>query len=188
MNLILGSSSPRRLELLKSINIHPKKIISPDIDESQSSNEHPLDYCKRIALKKLQKLILNNRAEAILSADTIVYSGRKLIDKTDDPNLAMKNIISISGKKHRVATTICICDKSGKTVSKTVLSIVTMKRLNKNEIEKYIQTSEWVNVAGSYKIQGYAEAFIKSINGSYSNIVGLPLYETRNILNSMNIA
>ena len=74
MNLILGSSSPRRLELLKSINIQPKKILSPDIDEMIYSNEHPLDYCKRIALKKLQKLILNNRGEAILSADTIVYS------------------------------------------------------------------------------------------------------------------
>ena len=82
---------------------------------------------------------------------------------------------------------MCICDQFGKIVSKTVISTVTMKRLTAKEIEKYIQTNEWVNVAGSYKIQGYAEVFNKSINGSYSNIIGLPLYETNNILNSMNI-
>ena len=187
MNLILGSSSPRRLELLKSINIQPKKILSPDIEEMICSHEHPLDYCKRIALNKLQTLSQSNKGVAILSADTIVYSGRKLIDKTNDSRAAEKNFILINGKRHKVATTVCICDQFGKIVSKTVISTVTMKRLTKNEIEKYIQTNEWVNVAGSYKIQGYAEVFIKSINGSYSNIVGLPLYETNNILNSMNI-
>ena len=97
MNLILGSSSPRRLELLKSINIQPKKILSPDIDEMIYSNEHPLDYCKRIALNKLQTLSQSNKGEAILSADTIVYSGRKLIDKSDDSKIAEKNFILISG-------------------------------------------------------------------------------------------
>ena len=91
----------------------------------------------------------------------------------------------MSGKRHKVITSLCILDKDKNLITKSVLSTILMKRLSKNEIDQYISSNEWLNVAGSYRIQGQAESFIKFINGSYSNIVGLPLYETRNILKSV---
>ena len=187
LNFILGSSSLRRLELLKSIGVNPYKIIAPNIDEAIHRNEIPQDYVKRIAFEKLEELNKDNSDNIVLTADTIAFCGRRLIDKTDQPEVAEKNLKMLSGKRHRVITSICVLDNNKKIITKSVLSVVSMKRLSKKEIEDYMKSNEWKNVAGSYRIQGHAESFIKFINGSFSNIVGLPLYETRNILKSIGV-
>ena len=185
MKFILGSSSPRRLELLKNIGVIPDQVISPNIDESIYKNEAPQNYVKRISYEKMNSLKEQNSNSIILTADTIAFCGRRLIDKTDKPEIAIQNLNLLSGKRHKVITSLCILDKNKNLITKSVLSTILMKRLSKSEIEQYIMSNEWSNVAGSYRIQGQAESFIKFINGSYSNIVGLPLYETRNILKSV---
>ncbi len=185
MQFILGSSSPRRLELLKSIGLNPDKVISPNIDETINKNEAPQEYVKRIALSKMEALKRENIEGVILTADTIAFCGRRLIDKTENPDTAIENLKLLSGKRHKVITGLCIMDKDKKLITKSVISIVQMQRLSEKEIKDYIKCNEWKNVAGSYRIQGKAESFIKFINGSYSNIVGLPLYETKNILRSI---
>tara|TARA_B110001454_G_scaffold218746_1_gene247723 strand:+ start:2373 stop:2939 length:567 start_codon:yes stop_codon:yes gene_type:complete len=187
LDFILGSSSPRRLDLLNSIGIIPKEVISPNINESILKKELPLVYCKRIALEKLNTLINDYPNEIILTADTIAFCGRRILDKTKNSIEAKNNLKILSGKRHKVATSLCILRKDKKIITKTVISSVSMKSFSEKEIDTYIESNEWINVAGSYRIQGQAESFIKSINGSYSNIVGLPLYETKNILNSIGV-
>jgi septum formation protein len=123
----------------------------------------------------------------ILTADTIAYSGRRIIDKTNDEVIARKNLNKLSGRRHRVSTVLCLRDTKNKVISRSVTTTVNFKLLNKKDIDNYIKTNEWKNVAGSYKIQGFAEVFIKSINGSYSNVVGLPLFQTNNLLGSVGL-
>jgi septum formation protein len=123
----------------------------------------------------------------ILTADTIAYSGRRIIDKTNDEVIARKNLNKLSGRRHRVSTVLCLRDIKNKVISRSVTTTVNFKLLNKKDIDNYIKTNEWKNVAGSYKIQGFAEVFIKSINGSYSNVVGLPLFQTNNLLGSVGL-
>ena len=181
MKLILGSASPRRIELLAKLNINPSEIISTDIDEAIKKNELPLNYCKRIAHEKLQHFHNMHKDSIILTADTIAYTGRTLIDKTEDKNIAFKNLSQLSGKRHRVSTSFCIRNLEGRIFKKTVTTVVSFKVLSDKDIENYLKTNDWRGVAGSYKIQGIAESFIKSINGSYSNVVGLPLFEVNNL-------
>ena len=187
MNFILGSSSPRRLELLASIGISPDKVVSPEIDEKINKNENPLEYSKRISIEKLDSLKTSFPKDILLTADTVAYCGKRLIDKTFDSNTAKKNLDFLSGRRHRVSTSICIQNKKGNILQRSITTIVIFKRLSKKDIDLYLDTKEWESVAGSYRIQGYAASFIKSINGSYTNVVGLPLYETKNLLMSAGI-
>ena len=182
MKLILGSASPRRLELLAKLNINPSEVVSPNIDESIKSNELPLQYCKRIAHEKLKHFQNKYKDSVILTADTIAYTGRKLIDKTDEENIAYKNLLRLSGKRHRVSTCVCIRNQENRIFKKTVTTVVSFRVLSVQDIEEYMKTNDWQGVAGSYKIQGMAESFIKFLNGSYSNVVGLPLFEVKNLL------
>tara|TARA_B100000073_G_C23530505_1_gene491804 strand:+ start:178 stop:753 length:576 start_codon:yes stop_codon:yes gene_type:complete len=181
LKLILGSASPRRIELLAKLNINPSEVISPNIDEEIKKNELPLHYCKRIAHEKLQHFQNKHKDSIILTADTIAYSGRTLIDKTEDKYIAFKNLSRLSGKRHRVSTSFCIRNLENRIFKKTVTTVVSFKVLSNKDIEDYLKTNDWQGVAGSYKIQGIAESFIKSINGSYSNVVGLPLFEVNNL-------
>ena len=187
MKFILGSSSPRRLELLSILGIKPDEIISPNIDETINKKELPLDYCKRIATQKMKHFDGKHENTVILTADTIAYSGRRIIDKTNDEVIARKNLNKLSGRRHRVSTVLCLRDTKNKVISRSVTTTVNFKLLNKKDIDNYLKTNEWKNVAGSYKIQGFAEVFIKSINGSYSNVVGLPLFQTNNLLGSVGL-
>ena len=182
MNFILGSSSPRRLELLGSIGINPDKIVSPDIDEKINKNESPLEYSKRISFEKINSLKNSFPNDVLLTADTVAYCGRRLIDKTSKVVIAKVHLNLLSGRRHRVSTSICIKNKQGNITKRTVTTSVSFKKLSQKEINLYLDTKEWEGVAGSYRIQGYASSFIKSINGSYTNVVGLPLYETKNLL------
>lgn len=182
MNFILGSSSPRRLELLGSIGINPDKVVSPDIDEKINKNESPLEYSKRISFEKINSLKNSFPNDVLLTADTVAYCGRRLIDKTSKVEIAKGHLDLLSGRRHRVSTSICIKDEQGHVTKRTVTTSVSFKKLTQKEINLYLDTKEWEGVAGSYRIQGYASSFIKSINGSYTNVVGLPLYETKNLL------
>jgi septum formation protein len=185
-SFVLASASPRRIELLKNIKIFPKITYPSKINEDIISNESPKKYCIRIAKYKALKALVKYPEEFILSADTIVFCGNKIFLKPKDKEEAKKFLAFFSGRKHSVLTCVCLAKKNLIKVKK-VFTKVTFKRLNVQEIEEYLLTNEWKDKAGAYAIQGYAEKFIKRINGSYSNVVGLPLFETYNLLNSQGL-
>ena len=185
-SFVLASASPRRIELLKNIKIFPKITYPSEINEDIISKESPKKYCIRIAKNKALKALEKYPGEFILSADTIVFCGNKIFLKPKNKEEAKKFLAFFSGRKHNVLTCVCLAKKNLIKVKK-VFTKVTFKRLNTQEIEEYLLTNEWKDKAGAYAIQGYAEKFIKRINGSYSNVVGLPLFETYNLLNSQGL-
>ncbi len=185
LKLILGSSSPRRLELLKQINCYPYKIFKPEINENPHKKELPIIYVKRMAKEKMNIVQKTFPNDLILTADTIVYVGRRIIDKTDEKSKAIKFLEILSGRRHRVSTAFNLYFKDKIDSLRVVTSIVKMKRLTENEIKSYIETNEWKGMAGAYGIQGSAEKFIQFISGSYTNIVGLPLNQVYGSLQSI---
>jgi len=185
-SFVLASASPRRIELLKNIKIFPKITYSSEINEDIISKENPRKYCIRIAKNKALKALEKYPEEFILSADTIVFCSNKIFLKPKDKEEAKKFLDFFSGRKHNVLTCVCLAKKNLIKVKK-VFTKVTFKKLNTQEIEEYLLTNEWKDKSGAYAIQGYAEKFIKRINGSYSNVVGLPLFETYNLLNSQGL-
>ena len=182
---ILGSSSPRRLELLKQINLFPDQIIKPEINETPENKELPIFYVKRMAREKMKVVQKNFPNDLILTADTIVYVGRRIIDKTDEKSKAIKFLELLSGRRHKVSTAFNLYCKDKIDSLRVVTSIVKMKRFSESEIKSYIESNEWIGKAGAYGIQGSAEKFIQFISGSYSNIVGLPLNQVYGSLNSI---
>ena len=183
--LILGSSSPRRLELLKQINCYPNEIFKPEINEDPQKKELPIIYVKRMAREKMNIVRKYFPNDLIITADTIVYVGRRIIDKTDEKSKAIKFLEILSGRRHRVSTAFNLYFRDKIDSLRVVTSIVKMKRLTEHEIKNYIETNEWKGKAGAYSIQGSADKFIKFISGSYTNIVGLPLNQVYGSLNSM---
>ena len=182
---ILGSSSPRRLELLKQINFYPNEIFKPEINEDPQKKELPILYVKRMAKEKMDVVKKKFPNDLILTADTIVYVGRRIIDKTNEKSKAIKFLELLSGRRHRVSTAFNLYCKDKIDSLRVVTSVVKMKRLTENEIKSYIETNEWKGKAGAYGIQGSAEKFIQFISGSYTNIVGLPLNQVYGSLNSI---
>ena len=185
--LILASASPRRLDLLKQIHITPADILPADIDETPFKGERPEALALRLATGKAQAVqqalsSTDHQNAFILAADTVVAQGQKEMGKPVDANEARKFLKIMSGKRHIVLGGIAIIAPDGRISSKVVKTTVKFKRLTAQEIDLYIESGEWDGKAGGYAIQGLASAFVKSINGSYSNIVGLSLYETRNML------
>lgn len=183
---ILASASPQRRQLLTQIGYNPKKIQTANIDESVLKNEDPLPYIRRIARAKataVAKLLPN---ENILSADTVIVVGKKIIQKSPDAQTQEQVMRLLSGHTHRVITSVCLIDKSGKYHQRTVTTKIVMKHLTDKEIEEYIASNEWVGVAG-YKIEGMLAGYVKKIIGSYSSVIGLPLYETKNLLNGIGV-
>ena len=185
LKFILGSSSPRRLELLKQINFYPDKIFKPEINEDPQKKELPILYVKRMAKEKMDVVKKKFPNDLILTADTIVYVGRRIIDKTNEQSKATKFLELLSGRRHRVSTAFNLYCKDKIDSLRVVTSVVKMKRLTDNEIKSYIETNEWKGKAGAYGIQGSAEKFIQFISGSYTNIVGLPLNQVYGSLNSI---
>ena len=185
LKFILGSSSPRRLELLKQINFYPNEIFKPEINEDPQKKELPILYVKRMAKEKNEGCQKKFPNDLILTADTIVYVGRRIIDKTNEKSKAIKFLELLSGRRHRVSTAFNLYCKDKIDSLRVVTSVVKMKRLTENEIKSYIETNEWKGKAGAYGIQGSAEKFIQFISGSYTNIVGLPLNQVYGSLNSI---
>jgi septum formation protein len=185
--LILASASPARLELLKNVGYTPDLIVPADIDETPLRNENPREYVKRIALNKAKKIKESYATDTIIAADTIAVRGARIIGKAADGTEAAKIIGLLSGSRHKVITGLVIISSSGQISQKSISTSISFKKLSVQEIEEYIATNAWVGKSGCFGLQGAASAFIKSINGSYSNVIGLPLYETCNILKTLGI-
>jgi septum formation protein len=183
--LILASGSPRRLALLEQAGIRPDKILPADIDETPLRNELPTIYVRRIAAAKALKVSGEENGAFILSADTVVACGRRILPKTEKEEEALDCLKLLSGRRHKVLTAVSIISPEGKQRTKIVTSVVRFKRLSPVELKAYIASGEWKGKAGGYAIQGMAATLIAFISGSYSGIVGLPLFETVNLLGDM---
>ena len=178
--LILASGSKARLELLNSVGIFPDQIIRTNIDETPLKGEKPLDYVARVSLKK-NEAIKKQALEIVLTADTVVALGRRILLKPNDKEEALKFLDLLSGRRHKVHTNICIFHNQ-RYYQKSVTTTLKMKRLSSEEKKFYLLSKEWEGKAGGYSIQSAASYFFPFISGSYSNVVGLPLTETVGIL------
>ena len=180
MKFILGSGSPRRLELLGQIGVVPHDVRAPDINEDPIKAELPRPYCARITREKVAA-VPAEADDIVLCADTTVALGRRILGKPADADEAAKFLWSMSGRRHKVITSVAV--KRGDQVwQKDVVSTVRMKNLSKDEVAAYIASGDWQGKAGGYGIQGAASAFIPWISGSFTGIVGLPLTETAGLL------
>ncbi len=180
--LILASASPRRVDLLKQVGIEPGDIIPADIDETPLKNEHPRDLALRLALSKAEAVAEKHPGRFILAADTVVGCGRRILDKTNHEDKARACLKTLSGRRHHVYGGIAVISPEGQRVSRLCDTVVQFKTLSPSEIDTYIESGEWKGVAGGYALQGRAASYIKFIRGSYSNVVGLSLYDTIQIL------
>lgn len=181
-SLILASASPRRRELLAQIGITPDQILPADIDEIPGKAELPKPYALRLATEKAQTIRKDHKQSYILAADTVVAVGRRILEKPKDTHEARVFLKLMSGRSHRVYTGVCVIAPNARLQNRVVETRLKMKKLSENEIEIYLASGEWQGKAGGYGIQGLAGAYIASIIGSYTNVVGLPVYETRNML------
>lgn len=180
MKLILGSGSPRRKELLAQLGITPDAILPPDINEDPVKGELPRPYCARLAREKAAA-IPADPDDIILTADTTVALGRRILGKPADAGEAARFLTDLGGRRHQVITAIAV-KRGDKIWSRESISAVKMKRLSDAELNSYLASGEWEGKAGAYAIQGAAGAFIPWISGSFTGIVGLPLAETAALL------
>ncbi|HRK97883.1 MAG TPA: Maf family nucleotide pyrophosphatase [Alphaproteobacteria bacterium] len=179
--LILASASPRRVDLLRQIGIVPDQICPADIDEMAKAGELPHQLAERLALEKAAA-VPASPDHLILAADTVVAVGRRILPKTDQESDALACLTLLSGRSHRVYGGIALRLPGGKILSRLVTTHVKFKRLSPAEIQACLASNEWRGKAGGFAVQGLAGAFVQSINGSYSNIVGLSLCDTMNLL------
>ncbi len=181
-SLVLASASPRRRELLAQIGILPDDIDPPDIEESPQRGEIPSRHARRLALAKAAAVALRHPQAFILAADTVVACGRRILPKADTRATAESCLKLLSGRRHRVIGGLCVIAPDGRQAVRAVTSQVAFKRLSADETAAYLASGEWEGKAGGYAIQGRAAGLIAWISGSYSNIVGLPLFEVRALL------
>lgn len=186
-SLILASASPRRLQLLAQIGVVPDRVLATDCDETPGRTELPKALALRLARTKAEAASMKLAAEGVedrfvLAADTVVARGRMILPKAETEAQARDCLAKLSGRAHRVMTGVALVTPQGKMLTRLVESRVAFKRLSQVETEFYIRSGEWQGKAGGYAIQGLASLFIHQIVGSYSNIVGLPLYETAALL------
>ncbi|PJE26399.1 septum formation protein [Pseudooceanicola antarcticus] len=182
MKLVLGSGSPRRLELLAQLGVTPDDIRPPDIDETPLKAELPRPYCQRMAREKAAAVTAGD-GEIVLCADTTVALGRRILGKPADAGEAAEFLYALSGRRHRVITAIAV-KAQGRIWERDVVTAVQMKRLSDDEVNGYLATGDWQGKAGGYAIQGPAGAFIPWISGSFSAVMGLPVAETAHLLSA----
>ena len=186
--LILASGSPRRVELLQQAGLEPDHLMPMEIDETPGKSEHPRTLARRLSRQKAEAAVKALKCDPnwpnryILSADTVVAIGRRLLDKAELANEASAALYMLSGRSHRVYTGLTLVTPNNRYRHKIVETRVRFKRLSRVEIEAYLASGEWRGKAGGYAIQGLAGAFVAKLVGSYSNVVGLPLMETVNML------
>lgn len=180
--LVLASASPRRLELLRQVGIVPDAVDPAAIDETPLPRELPAAHVMRLARGKAEAVRPRHPDAFILAADTVVACGRRILGKPEDEPTARRFLALLSGRRHRVYGGVAVIAPSGRDAARRVVSQVAVKRLSDREIAAYLATGEWRGKAGGYAIQGRAAAFIPWIQGSYSNVVGLPLFETAQLL------
>jgi septum formation protein len=180
--LVLASASPRRLDLLRQIGIVPDQVEPADIDETPRRGELPAGHVVRLAEAKAHAVRPRHPDAFILAADTVVACGRRILPKAEDEATARACLALLSGRRHRVYGGVALLTPAGDLAIRRVVSQVTFKRLSEAEVAAYLASGEWHGKAGGYAIQGHAAALIPWIAGSYSNVVGLPLYETAQLL------
>jgi len=183
MRLVLASSSPRRKDLLARIGALPDRLVSPDVDETPFENERPRDYALRLAIAKAEA-VERAEDEIVLSGDTTIAAGRRILGKPDDEADLRRMLALLSGRRHHCLSAVCVVDVDGRARARLSDTIVTFKRLSEAEIDWYVASGEGMGKAGGYAIQGRAEAFVRFLAGSHSGVVGLPLFETRALLQS----
>ena len=178
--LVLASSSPRRLMLLAQLGITPVRVVSPDIDESPLPQELPRPYAQRMARAKA--MAISEPGCFVLAGDTVVAVGRRILPKAETEAEARSCLSLLSGRRHRVLTGIALTTPDGRVLERLSETIVTFNRLTSEQTEAYVASEEWRGKAGGYAINGLAASFVRFLSGSYSGVVGLPLFETAQLL------
>ncbi len=191
VKFILASASARRLDLLTQIGITPDLIEAADLDESVLKSETPRAHGERLAGEKARAVAARHATRyagaLVLGADTVVACGRRILPKADDEAEARTCLSLLSGRRHRVLGGVCVITPDGRAHRRLATTRVAFKRLEALEIENYLASEEWRGKAGAYAIQGRAAAFVARVNGSYSNVVGLPLFETAALLRGLGL-
>lgn len=183
--LVLASASPRRLDLLTQIGLVPQLIRAPDIDETPLKNELPRDLAQRLARAKAQAIAADTPSDFVLAADTVVARGRRILPKAESEAEARDCLRLLSGAAHRVLTAVVGVAPGGRSAARLVETRVRFKRLSADDIATYLASDEWRGKAGGYAVQGLAGRFVIAVHGSYSAVVGLPLYETASLLEGL---
>lgn len=182
MRLVLASASPRRLDLLARIGVTPDNVSPADIDESVPQGELPRVHALRLAEEKALAVAARETDALVLAADTVVAVGRRILPKVEDEETLRRCMALLSGRRHRVMTGVALAAPGQRLRSRVVETAITMKPLSAEEIDYYAGQGEWHGKAGGYALQGYGEVYVRHIAGSYSNVVGLPVAETRHML------
>lgn len=185
--LVLASASPRRLDLLRQIGVVPDAVDPADIDESPLPRELPPQHALRLAGEKAAAVAARHPGAFVLAADTVVACGRRILPKADEEKQARSCLGLLSGRRHRVFGGVVLLSPAGegeapRRSERLVRTDVTFKPLSHEETESYLASGEWQGKAGGYAIQGRAAAHVRWIGGSYSNVVGLPLFEVAALL------
>ena len=176
--LVLASASPRRVALLTQIGLEPDAAEPAAVDETPRADETPAAHAVRLAEEKVRAVAAREAGAFVLGADTVVACGRRILGKPATEDEARRCLALLSGRRHRVHGGIAVATPAGRVARRHVETAVLFKRLTRDEIADYLATGEWRDKAGGYAIQGRAARFVRGIVGSYSNVVGLPLYET----------
>jgi len=185
--LVLASASPRRLALLAQIGVVPDRVVAPDVDETPRADELPRSLAARLAGAKAAAAAAVLPEAIIIGADTVVCLGRRVLPKALVAADARDCLTRINGRRHRVITAVTLLAPGGRVGARVVESVVGFARMTPAQIDAYIATGEWQGKAGGYAIQGRAAAHIRFLSGSYSNVVGLPLFETAQLLRGLGI-
>lgn len=178
MRLVLASASPRRLDLLARLGLVPDAVDPADLDEAVQPGEQPRPYSERLAREKAALVASRHPGAIVLAADTVVAAGRRILPKAEDETTARTCLALLSGRRHRVLTAVALVDADGRLRERLSEAIVTFQRLQPADVDWLIGRGDWQGKAGGYAIQGRAAAFVAFLAGSYSNVVGLPLFET----------
>lgn len=183
--LILASASPRRLELLAQIGVIPDAVIAAEVDETPLKDETPRRLVLRLAQLKAGAVAAGRPDAFVLGADTIVAVGARILGKPADAAEAEKMLRLMSGRAHRVLTGVALVAPSGRTATRLSETRIKFRRLSDHDVARHIAAGEWKDAAGAYKIQGISGADVAQLSGSHSAVVGLPLFETRNLLSGL---
>ncbi|TAJ36780.1 MAG: septum formation protein Maf [Reyranella sp.] len=183
-SLVLASASPRRLDLLRQVGLEPAEIDPADLDETPAARELPRAYALRMARSKLAVVVPRHPGAVVLAADSVVVCSRRILPKAETEAEARVCLGRLSGRRHRVLGAVAVGFPDGTVRTRLVETIVRFKRLEAAEIDDYLKSGEWRGKAGGYAIQGRAARFVDFLSGSYSNVVGLPLFETVKLLKS----
>jgi septum formation protein len=188
--LILASASPARLELLRQVGLEPDKVLASDIDETEYPGEKPRQMSQRLSHGKAMAIADQLECGIIIGSDTIPMVGRRIMRKAVNADDVRESLQLLSHRRHQIYTGVCVIKKDSdgiRELHRVVKSIVKFKKLSKEEIDYYCASGEGIGKAGGYTLTGHAESFVSFLSGSFSNIIGLPLFETLNMLNSVGV-